>query len=67
MVYAELTEMLLINMSTVSGLRTSGSGMFLWCVSPMYACTTVIRFMVRVPVLSEQMAVALPMVSHASR
>lgn len=35
--------------------------------SPMWDCTTVMRLVVRVPVLSEQMAVALPMVSHASR
>lgn len=35
--------------------------------SPMKVCTTVMRLVVRVPVLSEQMAVALPMVSHASR
>lgn len=66
-VYAELMEMLLTNTSSVSGLMASGSGTVLWCVSPTYACTTVIRFMVSVPVLSEQMAVALPMVSQASR
>lgn len=35
--------------------------------SPTNVCTTVMRFVVRVPVLSEQIAVALPMVSHASR
>lgn len=35
--------------------------------SPTKVCTTVMRLVVRVPVLSEQMAVALPIVSHASR
>ena len=33
----------------------------------MYDCITVIRFVVSVPVLSEQIAVALPIVSHASK
>ena len=33
----------------------------------MKVCTTVMRLVVSVPVLSEQMAVALPMVSQASR
>ena len=34
---------------------------------PIKLCTTVILLVVKVPVLSEQMAVALPIVSHASK
>ena len=33
---------------------------------PSQPCTTVMRFSVSVPVLSEQMSVALPIVSHAA-
>ncbi|TNN49864.1 hypothetical protein EYF80_039906 [Liparis tanakae] len=56
-----------IRMSKMEAGMFSGSGTFLWCFSAMKACTTVMRFMVSVPVLSEQMAVALPIVSQASK
>ena len=37
------------------------------CLAHKKACTTVMRLVVKVPVLSEQMVVALPMVSQASK
>lgn len=42
-------------------------GVTLHSFSQMYDWTTVIRFVVSVPVLSEQMAVAFPIVSQASK
>lgn len=44
-----------------------GFSTFFQCFSATKTCTTVMRFVVNVPVLSEQIAVALPIVSQASK
>lgn len=65
--YAELTDMpWMIVLPTCDGI-SENFGVTLHSFSQMYDCTTVIRFVVNVPVLSEQMAVALPIVSQASK
>lgn len=66
-VYAELTAMpCTIKLATFDGISLN-FGVVLHSCSQMYDCTTVMRLVVNVPVLSEQMAVALPIVSHASK
>lgn len=66
-VYAELTEMPCTMALPTCGGRSLNLGVTLHSFSQMYDWTTVIRLVVSVPVLSEQMAVALPIVSQASR
>ena len=51
----------------VSGLQYLDSPDTCITVPEMKTCTTVILLVVRVPVLSEQIEVAFPMVSQASR
>lgn len=66
-VYAELTEMpWTITLPTWDGI-SENFGVTLHNFSQMYDWTTVIRFVVNVPVLSEQIDVALPIVSQASK
>lgn len=66
-VYAEFTDMPCTSMLPTCDGISENLGVTLQSFSHMYDCTTVIRLVVRVPVLSEQMAVALPIVSQASK
>jgi hypothetical protein len=62
----ELRAMFMEMMSVRTGGSSAAEGGLGHCLPANQPVTTVMRFSVRVPVLSEQMAVAPPMVSQAA-
>ena len=69
-VYSDLGSLLMATLSAIFSISPDASPFAsrasLKSVLAAYTRTTVMRFLVSVPVLSEQMVVALPIVSHAA-